>query len=145
MAGLQSCLPSLLQSILPSLSGGPQGCLQHNLQTCKRATLYLTRVVLHIKTRLLRWEINLDYPGEPDVITRVLKNGKRHRTGERRLQRVVRKMQRHSFQDERRGHSPKRGGRPPKLEKERQWFAPRAFQKEHSPTGALNLAQRDPC
>lgn len=40
-------------------------------------------MVLKIKLRLLRWEINLDYPNEPDVIIRVLKSGKGNRREER--------------------------------------------------------------
>lgn len=58
------------QSTLPSPTDSPEGCPQHSPRDLWTCHLSLTKGALQIQVRLLRWEIILDYPGEPGVVTR---------------------------------------------------------------------------
>ena len=92
-----------------------------------------------LKLRDLRWEIILDYPSGPKVITWVLKNRIFPSCGQRELWGRVREMQHSGTEDKEGVHEPRDMGSIRKLEKAREWILPWSLQKRTQPCQHLDL------
>ena len=92
-----------------------------------------------LKLSDLRWEIILDYPRGPNVITWVLKNRILPSCGQRELWGRAREMQRAGTEDKEGVLEPRDVGSIRKLEKAREWILPWSLQKRTQPCQHLDL------